>query len=224
MAHAATITTPAPDPAPRPMNQWLAAALAVVLAPVLIPLVLFAMLVTLLVVLPVAVVHAAVIEPLTLHRHVHRRGRILAPDEAVARLRAGQGTLLIEERGGVSTRAWWCERDVAPLAFDLAHLGDDDDLDEHTLSEAAWAAVDQTKALLREVAIKDGTALLVTTRRVRRLRDQVLAAAPTRVVTLHAWLADFERDPRVCPKCEYDLTGLDRGVCPECGARFGHTG
>ena len=42
----------------------------------------------------------------------------------------------------------------------------------------------------------------------------LLIAAPT------AWLwhTDRRAKPWQCPKCRYDLRGLDGGVCPECGA------
>ena len=41
----------------------------------------------------------------------------------------------------------------------------------------------------------------------------LLIAAPT------AWLWYTDRRPKPwqCPKCRYDLRGLDGGVCPECG-------
>ena len=41
----------------------------------------------------------------------------------------------------------------------------------------------------------------------------LLIAAPT----AYLWRADRRAKPWQCPKCRYDLRGLDGGVCPECG-------
>ena len=45
----------------------------------------------------------------------------------------------------------------------------------------------------------------------------LLIAAPTAWL----WYPDRRAKPWQCPKCRYDLRGLDGGVCPECGE---HTG
>ena len=41
----------------------------------------------------------------------------------------------------------------------------------------------------------------------------LLIAAPT----AYLWYTDRRAKPWQCPKCRYDLRGLDGGVCPECG-------
>ena len=41
----------------------------------------------------------------------------------------------------------------------------------------------------------------------------LLIAAPTAYI----WYTDSRAKPWQCPKCRYDLRGLDGGVCPECG-------
>ena len=41
----------------------------------------------------------------------------------------------------------------------------------------------------------------------------LLLAAPT----AYLWRTDRRAKPWQCPKCRYDLRGLDGGVCPECG-------
>ena len=41
----------------------------------------------------------------------------------------------------------------------------------------------------------------------------LLIAAPT----AYLWRTDRRAKPWQCPKCRYDLRGLDGGVCPECG-------
>ena len=41
----------------------------------------------------------------------------------------------------------------------------------------------------------------------------LLIAAPTAWL----WRTDRRAKPWQCPKCRYDLRGLDAGVCPECG-------
>ncbi|MCH8270015.1 MAG: hypothetical protein IH985_02230 [Planctomycetes bacterium] len=41
----------------------------------------------------------------------------------------------------------------------------------------------------------------------------LLLAAPTAWL----WYTDRRAKPWQCPKCRYDLRGLDGGVCPECG-------
>ena len=41
----------------------------------------------------------------------------------------------------------------------------------------------------------------------------LLIAAPTAWL----WRTDQRAKPWQCPKCRYDLRGLDGGVCPECG-------
>ena len=41
----------------------------------------------------------------------------------------------------------------------------------------------------------------------------LLIAAPTAWL----WRTDRRAKPWQCPKCRYDLRGLDGGVCPECG-------
>ena len=35
------------------------------------------------------------------------------------------------------------------------------------------------------------------------------------------WYTDRRAKPWQCPKCRYDLRGLDGGVCPECGTPIG---
>ena len=35
--------------------------------------------------------------------------------------------------------------------------------------------------------------------------------------TAYLWQTDRRAKPWQCPKCRYDLRGLDGGVCPECG-------
>ena len=35
--------------------------------------------------------------------------------------------------------------------------------------------------------------------------------------TAYLWHTDRRAKPWQCPKCRYDLRGLDGGVCPECG-------
>ena len=37
------------------------------------------------------------------------------------------------------------------------------------------------------------------------------------VPTVWLWHTDRRAKPWQCPKCRYDLRGLDGGVCPECG-------
>ena len=39
------------------------------------------------------------------------------------------------------------------------------------------------------------------------------------VPTAYLWYTDHRAEPWQCPKCRYDLRGLDGGVCPECGAK-----
>ena len=39
--------------------------------------------------------------------------------------------------------------------------------------------------------------------------------------TAWLWYIDNRAKPWQCPKCRYDLRGLDGGVCPECGAGSG---
>ena len=41
----------------------------------------------------------------------------------------------------------------------------------------------------------------------------LLIATPT----AYFWYTDRRAKPWQCPKCRYDLRGLDGGVCPECG-------
>ncbi|MCH7792248.1 MAG: hypothetical protein IIC49_06335 [Planctomycetes bacterium] len=45
----------------------------------------------------------------------------------------------------------------------------------------------------------------------------LLIAAPTAWL----WYTDRRAKPWQCPKCRYDLRGLDGGVCPECGTPIG---
>ena len=37
------------------------------------------------------------------------------------------------------------------------------------------------------------------------------------IPTAYLWHTDRRAKPWQCPKCRYDLRGLDGGVCPECG-------
>ena len=48
------------------------------------------------------------------------------------------------------------------------------------------------------------------------LAEILLIAAPTACV----WCTDRRAKPWQCPKCRYDLRGLDGGVCPECGTQI----
>ena len=45
------------------------------------------------------------------------------------------------------------------------------------------------------------------------LLERLLIALPT----VSLWYTDRRAKPWQCPKCRYDLRGLDGGVCPECG-------
>ena len=46
-----------------------------------------------------------------------------------------------------------------------------------------------------------------------RALEVLLIAAPA----ARLWRTDRRAMPWQCPKCGYDLRGLDGGVCPECG-------
>ncbi len=48
---------------------------------------------------------------------------------------------------------------------------------------------------------------------------QLLQSGPEKFSTDEA-LANYRADPRHCGQCEYDLTGNESGVCPECGWRI----
>ena len=55
----------------------------------------------------------------------------------------------------------------------------------------------------------------------RNLWVQVPLWLPLLVIalpTMWLWFTDRAK-PWQCPKCRYDLRGLDGGVCPECGAK-----